>query len=76
MHSIPLGACTTNTVNLKNGGRTLQAEVSRLNKIASSNSTPVWEQIFFMAICGPQLLTVAYTIDDGKGGKIHVNVSY
>jgi len=29
-----------------------------------------------MRLYDPQLFSIAYTIDDGKGRKIHVNVSY
>ena len=29
-----------------------------------------------MRLYDPQLFPIAYTIDDGNGGKIHVNVSY
>jgi len=44
MHLILLGACITNMVNSKNGGRTPQAKASRSSKIALLNSTPVREQ--------------------------------
>jgi hypothetical protein len=54
-----------------------QARGSRRNRTALRNNTPVrynpFVDIFFPHPTG---YILAYTIDDGHGGKVHVNVGF
>jgi hypothetical protein len=72
---IPWEECITNRANWNNGGAMPRARVSEWNRIALlssilASSMPFWGRTYVL-----WLPATAYAIDDGKGGKIHVNVS-
>lgn len=70
---ILLGGCTTKKGNWSNGGQMPPAKASERNKIVSSSNSPVLALLFTLTFI--QCLYLAYSIDDGKGGRIYVNVS-
>lgn len=53
----------------------LQARGSMRSKVALRNNTPVSYARFVMA-CYSAGENSAYSIDDGHGGRIHVNVGF
>lgn len=77
MLSIQPDVCIIRKASWKSGGLMRQARGSRKNRIALRNNSLV-RRIHLLDI--PLLTstgyTLAYTIDDGHGGKVHVNVSF
>lgn len=75
MLSIQLAVCTIRKADWKNGGLTQQVRGLRRNRPALRNNSPV-RRICFICTSVIDLggHTLAYTIDDGHGGKVHVNV--
>lgn len=66
-------ASTTKKASLNSGGRMLLAKASKLDRTASLNNTLV--NHLTAPRSNPRLTPISeYTVDDGKGGKVHVNV--
>ena len=74
MPSIPQVGCTTSRESLNSGGPITQATVSNSDRIVLWSNIQVRDPFFISLQCIEGLDT-AYTVDDGKGGVVHVNVS-
>ena len=72
--STRLDDCTTRTASSKNGGPILRAMVSTRFR----NALLISIRVSFLNIPtspSTEVFHAGYTVDDGKGGKVHVNVS-
>ena len=66
-------ASTIKKASSNNGGPMLLARASKSDRIASSNNIPVINLAVRRSHSELTLIS-EYTVDDGKGGKVHVNV--
>ena len=67
--------CTTKRGNWKSGGQTQRAWVSTLSNVVSLINIQVRVKLSLIGAMCLHSIEPEYTIDDGHGGKIHVNVS-
>ena len=74
MLSIPPVECTTSRESLNSGGPITQATVSKSDRIVLWSNIQV-RNTFIISNRRVEGLDAAYTVDDGKGGVVHVNVS-
>jgi len=65
---------TTSMGSWRNGGRIARAKGSTRSRLVSWTNIPVSFEGPFVGVGIGADGSTEYTIDDGKGGKIHVNV--